>query len=185
MRCCAQVGESLQALVDIVGAFEESYDTASGRASVVEFAPVLAAAIDPVIDMCERSAEALTPNAPSRRAAKIDSPLAAPVMWPCPEPWFHYGGRCLHESVSGERVRFELWGCMLRTTGWRRAPGCRRPRSRSTSSTAWLPCRPRWPAAPAAGGSRPFTAPPHAKQRWSLLGRLGSYGVPWTGRACA
>ncbi len=62
------MAESLQALTDIVGAFEESFDAGSGRSSDAEFAPVLAAAVDPLITACERSAEALTPDAPSRRA---------------------------------------------------------------------------------------------------------------------
>ncbi|CAL8463754.1 g3288 [Coccomyxa elongata] len=65
-----QVAESLGQLVEIVAAFEESYEADGGAggaaSSEAEFAPVLAAAIDPLVEMCERSSEALTPDAPSR-----------------------------------------------------------------------------------------------------------------------
>lgn len=64
-----QVAESLAQLVDIVAAFEESYDRTAaggGRNSEAEFAPVLTAAINPLVTMCERSSEALVPDAPSR-----------------------------------------------------------------------------------------------------------------------
>lgn len=53
--------------MDIIRAFEESYDEAgAGRSSEAEFAPVLAAAVDPLVQMCERSADSLHPDAPSR-----------------------------------------------------------------------------------------------------------------------
>ena len=62
-----QVGESLAQLLDITKAFEESYNEAgTGRSSEAEFAPVLAAAVDPLVEMCERSADSLQPDAPSR-----------------------------------------------------------------------------------------------------------------------
>lgn len=65
-----QVVESLGQLVEIVAAFEESYESDGGAggaaSSEAEFAPVLAAAIDPLVEMCERSAEALKPDAPTR-----------------------------------------------------------------------------------------------------------------------
>ncbi|EIE27799.1 component of oligomeric golgi complex 6 [Coccomyxa subellipsoidea C-169] len=65
-----QVAESLGQLMEIVAAFEESYEADGGAggaaSSEAEFAPVLAAAIDPLVEMCERSAEALTPDAPTR-----------------------------------------------------------------------------------------------------------------------
>lgn len=64
------MAESLGQLVEIVAAFEESYEADGGAggaaSSEAEFAPVLAAAVDPLVEMCERSAEALTPDAPSR-----------------------------------------------------------------------------------------------------------------------
>ncbi len=64
------MAESLAQLVEIVAAFEESYEADGGAggaaSSEAEFAPVLAAAIDPLVEMCERSSEALTPDAPSR-----------------------------------------------------------------------------------------------------------------------
>ena len=53
--------------MDIIRAFEESYDEAgAGRSSETEIAPVLAAAVDPLVQMCERAADSLHPNAPSR-----------------------------------------------------------------------------------------------------------------------
>jgi hypothetical protein len=53
--------------MDIIRAFEESYDEAGARrSSEAEFAPVLAAAVDPLVQMCERSADSLHPEAPSR-----------------------------------------------------------------------------------------------------------------------
>ena len=53
--------------MDIIRAFEESYDEAgAGRSSETEFAPVLATAVDPLVQMCERSADSLHPDAPSR-----------------------------------------------------------------------------------------------------------------------
>lgn len=61
------MAESLAQLYDITKAFEESYDEAgAGRSSEAEFAPVLAAAVDPLVEMCERSADSLKPDAPSR-----------------------------------------------------------------------------------------------------------------------
>ena len=66
---CVQVAESLAQLLDITKAFEESYNEAgTGRSSEAEFAPVLAAAVDPLVEMCERSADSLHPDAPSRCA---------------------------------------------------------------------------------------------------------------------
>ncbi len=66
---CLQIGESLALLLDITKAFEESYnETGTGRSSEAEFAPVLAAALDPLVEMCERSADSLQPDAPSRCA---------------------------------------------------------------------------------------------------------------------
>lgn len=69
LRLLAQVAEALAALSDIVGAFEESYERGgwdTAQSSEAEFAPVLAAAVDPLVAACERSAEALSHDAPSR-----------------------------------------------------------------------------------------------------------------------
>ena len=53
--------------MDITAAFETSYDEAgTGHSSETIFAPVLAAAIDPLVEMCERSADLLKCDAPSR-----------------------------------------------------------------------------------------------------------------------
>lgn len=62
--------------MDITAAFETSYDEAgTGRSSEAVFAPVLAAAIDPLVEMCERSADSLKADAPSR------CPWQSPI-WP-------------------------------------------------------------------------------------------------------
>ena len=87
MRCtgCMQVGESLAQLLDITKAFEESYNEASaGRSSEAEFAPVLAAAVDPLVETCERSADSLQPDAPSRCAFRHAAALFT-VCFPCNE----------------------------------------------------------------------------------------------------
>ncbi len=64
-----QVAESMAQLLEIVVAFEEALDPAAGRRGEAELAPVLAAALEPLLDMCERSAEALSVDHPSRRGA--------------------------------------------------------------------------------------------------------------------
>ena len=53
-------------LLEVVAAFEEALDPAAARAGEAELAPVLAAALEPLLDMCERSAEALSVDHPSR-----------------------------------------------------------------------------------------------------------------------
>ena len=63
------MAEALATLSGVVGAFEESYERggySAAQDSEAEFAPVLAAAVDPLLAACERSAEALSPDAPSR-----------------------------------------------------------------------------------------------------------------------
>lgn len=61
--------------MEIVGAYESAYASGSDSASEEEFAPVLAAAIDPLLEMCERSAEGLSADAPSRSAPYTHIPL--------------------------------------------------------------------------------------------------------------
>ena len=61
-----QVAESMGQLLEVVAAFEEALDPAAARAGEAELAPVLAAALEPLLDMCERSAEALSVDHPSR-----------------------------------------------------------------------------------------------------------------------
>jgi len=83
MQVRPQVAESLAQLKDITKAFEGSYNEAgSGRSSEAEFAPVLAAAVDPLVDMCERSADSLKPDAPSRYAsyALCATPLLSRIV---------------------------------------------------------------------------------------------------------
>lgn len=77
-----EVFESVHTLLDIISAFESALQSshsgsdaaAAAAASQDELAPVLAAALNPLIETCERSAEALTPDAPSRvdEVAKLD-----------------------------------------------------------------------------------------------------------------
>ena len=78
-----QVAEGLAQLLDITKAFEESYNEAgTGRTSEAEFAPVLAAAVDPLVEMCERSADSLQPDAPSRCVSHNVAALFPPFT-PC------------------------------------------------------------------------------------------------------
>ena len=46
--------------------FESAFDTDSGHTLAEEFEPVLGAVVDPLVQMCERSAEALNQKAASR-----------------------------------------------------------------------------------------------------------------------
>ena len=79
------MAESLGQLVEIVAAFEESYEADGGAggaaSSEAEFAPVLAAAVDPLVETCERSAEALTPDAPTRSVNNILSEQWVIKLW--------------------------------------------------------------------------------------------------------
>lgn len=84
------MAEALATLSDVVGAFEESYERggfSAAQNSEAEFAPVLAAAVDPLLAACERSAEALSPDAPSRCLQHIyDQPSSVDPMHEAPEP---------------------------------------------------------------------------------------------------
>jgi conserved oligomeric Golgi complex subunit 6 len=54
-------------LLEIIDAYEATYE--GGQDDVGDdFEAVLAATVDPLVEMCERSAEALSVDAPSRRA---------------------------------------------------------------------------------------------------------------------
>ncbi|KAK9790340.1 hypothetical protein WJX73_004685 [Symbiochloris irregularis] len=61
-----QVLEGVKQLSEIITSFEAAFDTAGGGTGEEEFAPVLAAVVDPLLTACERSAEALSPDAPTR-----------------------------------------------------------------------------------------------------------------------
>ena len=61
-----QVAESMRALLEVVETFERDYEGCAASDSAEEFNTVLAAALDPLIAMCERSAEGLNASAPSR-----------------------------------------------------------------------------------------------------------------------
>ncbi|KXZ42799.1 hypothetical protein GPECTOR_117g364 [Gonium pectorale] len=77
------VTETVHHLLEIINAYETAMEsrptanrsTSNGAAAAAEdLGPVLAAVLDPLTEMCERSAEALTPDAPSRvdEVAAID-----------------------------------------------------------------------------------------------------------------
>lgn len=59
-----QVAESLQQLSDIVATFESSMEAADGDTSDLD--PVLAAVIDPLLEVVQRSSEVLSTKAPNR-----------------------------------------------------------------------------------------------------------------------
>jgi hypothetical protein len=56
----------MRALLEIVESFESDYEGGTVDGGAAEFDPVLAAALDPLVAMCERSAEGLNAAAPSR-----------------------------------------------------------------------------------------------------------------------
>lgn len=58
--------ESLQQLLELVNSFTESYESGHDGEAEAEFAPVLTAALDPLLEVCDRSSEALAADAPSR-----------------------------------------------------------------------------------------------------------------------
>ena len=61
-----QVAESMRALLEVVESFESDYEGGAASESAEEFNTVLSAALDPLIAMCDRSAEGLNAAAPSR-----------------------------------------------------------------------------------------------------------------------
>ncbi|GAX74715.1 hypothetical protein CEUSTIGMA_g2163.t1 [Chlamydomonas eustigma] len=77
-----QVAETMHQLLEIISAYESAMESnplppghpAQDAAAESEISPVLAAVLDPLMDACERGAEALKPDAPSRvdEVAKID-----------------------------------------------------------------------------------------------------------------
>ncbi|GLC43979.1 hypothetical protein PLESTB_000216400 [Pleodorina starrii] len=81
-----QVAEAVHHLLEILNAYETAMESrpqqpqpgtsasATSSASGEDLGPVLAAVLDPLAEMCERSAEALTPDAPSRvdEVARLD-----------------------------------------------------------------------------------------------------------------
>lgn len=71
----AQATEGVKQLGEIVASFEAAFEGTDGATGEAEFAPVLAAVVDPLLIVFERSAEALAPNAPTRSAACALPPL--------------------------------------------------------------------------------------------------------------
>ena len=64
------MAEGVKQLREIVASFEAAYEASDGRTGEAEFAPVLAAVVDPLLTVCERSAEALAIDAPTRCRAQ-------------------------------------------------------------------------------------------------------------------
>ena len=56
----------MRALLEVVESFESDYEPSTAHDGAEEFNSVLATALDPLIAMCERSAEGLNASAPSR-----------------------------------------------------------------------------------------------------------------------
>ena len=65
---CLQLSEAMQQLSDIITSFEASYEAGEGETGEAEFAPILSAAVDPLVDAMRSSAEALSTTAPTRHA---------------------------------------------------------------------------------------------------------------------
>ncbi|KAG2497264.1 hypothetical protein HYH03_004848 [Edaphochlamys debaryana] len=63
-----QVSEAVHHLLEILNAYETAMESRPQQQAPGsdDLGPVLGAVLDPLVDMCERSAEALTPDAPSR-----------------------------------------------------------------------------------------------------------------------
>uniref|UniRef100_A0A7S0RHC7 Conserved oligomeric Golgi complex subunit 6 n=1 Tax=Chlamydomonas leiostraca TaxID=1034604 RepID=A0A7S0RHC7_9CHLO len=67
-----QVAEAIHGLLEVVNAHESAMESAAGSGpggnagGVEDLGPVLGALLDPLVDACERSAEALKPDAPTR-----------------------------------------------------------------------------------------------------------------------
>ena len=66
------MAEGLHTLMGIIDSFEAAFEGGpADGAGGAEFAAVLAAAVDPLVAMCERGAEALNASAPSRCAHSL------------------------------------------------------------------------------------------------------------------
>lgn len=126
-----QVAETVHHLLEIINAYEtamESRPTAgpssngsSASLQPDELGPVLSAVLEPLTEMCERSAEALTPDAPSRvdEVARLD-----------PSAHHVYLVNCLaavwsvlqHRAATSTRARQVGGRASLEPQGW---TGCR------------------------------------------------------------
>lgn len=63
-----QIAEGVKQLKELVASFEAAFEANSGHTAEAEFAPVLTAVVEPILTVCERSAEALAVDAPTRHA---------------------------------------------------------------------------------------------------------------------
>lgn len=88
-----QVSEALQQLSELMDAFESSYDASSAASqeptppgqpisgAEADFAPVLALVLDPLVEACERSSEALVADSPARVDEGLHLDPAAPRVY--------------------------------------------------------------------------------------------------------
>ncbi len=86
----------MQQLLEVISAFESAYRSGDGAAAAAaaEFEAVLAAAVDPLVEMCERSAEALKSGAPSRCALRCLHLLSSHGYSPSGRRHFHHSSVC-------------------------------------------------------------------------------------------
>ena len=73
-----QVAEGVKQLRELVASFEAAFEGGNGQTGEAEFAPVLAAVVDPLLSVCERSAEALAIDAPTRYHAIYTGAMSKP-----------------------------------------------------------------------------------------------------------
>lgn len=64
-----QVQEAVRQMADVIAAYESAADTSDPETVKSEFEPVLAACMQPILTACQRSAEALALDAPTRSGA--------------------------------------------------------------------------------------------------------------------
>lgn len=123
-RCRAQVLDASRQMAEVIAAVEAAGDTEGGQASEEEVQPVLDACLRPILTACQRSAEALVPDAPSRCAA-LTALLLCSLLQCC----MLYAMRvpvpvvCCCDStlagLSGSLLRQPAAAC----AGWMRRPG--------------------------------------------------------------
>ena len=121
-----QVVETVHHLLEIINAYETAMESrphpggasASGAAAASassaaggpeELGPVLAAVLDPLAEMCERSAEALTPDAPSRvdEVARLDPTAHRVYLINCLAAVWQV---LQHRAAASARSRQVRWG---------------------------------------------------------------------------
>ena len=63
-----QVQDAVRQMADVIAAYESAADTSDMETARAEFEPVLSACLQPILTACQKSAEALALDAPSRSA---------------------------------------------------------------------------------------------------------------------